>query len=123
MRSGWKILLGLGVLVVAVMFGLTMWRLPLATRVAPSFARLVVDSHGQITLNGSPITEARLGEEMKRLHLDRPESEFHFQPRPDAPYASVDHVLQVIRKNGVTKLGFIGNERYTEDPPGNDVAP
>ncbi len=45
----------------------------------------------------------------------QPGAELHFQPDPQARYARVDEVLAVIKRSGVTKLGFIGNEQYRND--------
>ncbi|MFD1611075.1 ExbD/TolR family protein [Sphingomonas tabacisoli] len=71
-----------------------------------------VDPAGTVTWNGSPIDMVTL-----RLYLDRtramsPEPELHVQPDPQARYAVVDNVLAVIKRSGVTKMGFVGNEQY-----------
>jgi biopolymer transport protein ExbD len=34
------------------------------------------------------------------------------QPEPDARYALVDQVLAETKRAQVTRLGFVGNERY-----------
>jgi biopolymer transport protein ExbD len=44
-----------------------------------------------------------------------PEPELHFQPDPAAKYEKVDTVLAVIKRSGISKLGFIGNEQYRND--------
>jgi biopolymer transport protein ExbD len=67
---------------------------------------------GIITWNGSPIDIVTL-----RLYLDRtkamsPEPELHVQPDPQARYEVVDNVLAVIKRSGVTKMGFVGNEQF-----------
>src|SRR4051812_2429806 len=71
-----------------------------------------VDPAGTVTWNGSPIDMVTL-----RLYLDRtramsPEPELHVQPDPQARYAVVDHVLATIKRSGVTKMGFVGNEQF-----------
>lgn len=74
--------------------------------------KVSVDPAGTITWNGSPIDLVTL-----RLYLDRtkamsPEPELHVQPDPQARYEVVDNVLAVIKRSGVTKMGFVGNEQY-----------
>ncbi|HEV2567845.1 biopolymer transporter ExbD [Sphingomonas sp.] len=74
--------------------------------------KVSVDPAGTITWNGSPIDIVTL-----RLYLDRtkamsPEPELHVQPDPQARYVVVDQVLAVIKRSGVTKMGFVGNEQY-----------
>ena len=74
--------------------------------------KVSVDPSGTITWNGSPIDIVTL-----RLYLDRtkamsPEPELHVQPDAQARYAVVDNVLAIIKRSGVTKMGFVGNEQY-----------
>jgi hypothetical protein len=40
------------------------------------------------------------------------EPELHLRPAPEAPYGSVNRVLAVIDRSGVSGLGIIGNEGY-----------
>ena len=119
MRINSKILLAFGTVLVAAMLGLTIWRLPFATRVAPSAVHLSMDSQGQITVDGRPVNEAQLRRELERL---RPEVELHFTPSPDAPYESVNQVVIAMKRSGRTKIGFVGNQIYVNDyPVGNAV--
>jgi len=42
--------------------------------------------------------------------------EIHFRPNPDASFTSVDCVLQKLKPlNGFAKIGFVGNEAYTNE--------
>jgi biopolymer transport protein ExbD len=74
--------------------------------------KVSVDTAGTVLWNGSPIDLVTL-----RLYLDRtkamnPEPELHVQPDPNARYEIVDRVLAEIKRSGVTKMGFVGNEQY-----------
>jgi biopolymer transport protein ExbD len=40
------------------------------------------------------------------------EPELQFEPEPLASYDITAKVLQIIKQSGVTKFGFVGNERY-----------
>jgi biopolymer transport protein ExbD len=41
-----------------------------------------------------------------------PEPELQFEPEANASYDLSAKVLQVIKQSGVTKFGFVGNEKY-----------
>jgi biopolymer transport protein ExbD len=41
-----------------------------------------------------------------------PEPELQFEPDPQTRYVVVDNVLAIIKRSKVTKMGFVGNERY-----------
>jgi biopolymer transport protein ExbD len=41
--------------------------------------------------------------------------ELVFAPDPQAPYETVEKVLKMITTNKVTKMGFAGNENYTNE--------
>lgn len=74
--------------------------------------KVSVDPAGTVTWNGTPIDLVTL-----RLYLDRtkamaPEPELHVQPDAQARYVVVDNVLAIIKRSGVTKMGFVGNEQY-----------
>jgi biopolymer transport protein ExbD len=74
--------------------------------------KVSVDPAGTVLWNGSPIDLVTL-----RLYLDRtramnPEPELHVQPDANARYEVVDRVLAEIKRSGVTKMGFVGNEQY-----------
>ncbi|VAW05453.1 Biopolymer transport protein ExbD/TolR [hydrothermal vent metagenome] len=74
--------------------------------------RLGITATNQILWNDSPVSLNRV-----RTYLDQtksmvPEPELQFQPDPLAAYLTVDRTLAVIKKSGVTKFGFVGNEQY-----------
>jgi biopolymer transport protein ExbD len=76
--------------------------------------KVSVDPSGTVTWNASPIDLVTL-----RLYLDRtramtPEPELHVQPDPQARYEVVDNVLAIVKRSGVTKMGFVGNEQYSQ---------
>lgn len=45
------------------------------------------------------------------MHLPS-EPELQFQPDAATRYVTVDEVLADIRRAGVTRMGFVGNEQY-----------
>jgi len=43
-----------------------------------------------------------------------------FLPSPDAPYDKSADALRVIKQSGVTKFGFVGNEKCRVVAPAED---
>ena len=85
------------------------------TVIDPQKNKVVIDPAGTISWNGAPVDGVTLQQYLEQTTQIKPEPELHFQPDPQARYARVDEVLAVIKRSGVTKLGFIGNEQYRSD--------
>ena len=83
--------------------------------VDPIKNKLFIDATGQVTWNGTPVDEVTLQQYLEQTKQINPEPELHFQPDPSARYARVDEILAVVKRSGVGKLGFIGNEQYRND--------
>ena len=66
----------------------------------------------QVTWNGLPVTLPQLRQFLDVTQQMDPVPELHLQPEPDARYDLVDRVLVVTKQAHVTKMGFVGNERY-----------
>jgi biopolymer transport protein ExbD len=77
--------------------------------------KITIDAAGQTAWNGSPVDDVTLRQYLDASAALNPEPELHFQPAPDARYEVVDRVLAVVKRSGITKLGFIGNEQYRND--------
>ena len=80
--------------------------------VKPDQNTVSIDPTGTIAWNGSPVDQVTLAQYLEATKNINPEPELHFQPDPNAKYERVDQVLAVVKRSGITKLGFIGNERY-----------
>jgi biopolymer transport protein ExbD len=48
------------------------------------------------------------------LAEDPSEPELHIGPDAETRYERVDQLLALVRRAGVTKIGFVGNERFAE---------
>jgi biopolymer transport protein ExbD len=81
----------------------------------PQKNKVSIDPAGTVTWNGAPIDNITLQQYLEQTTKINPEPELHFQPDPQARYERVDSVLAIIKRSGVTKLGFIGNEQYRND--------
>ncbi|MDB5707678.1 MAG: biopolymer transporter ExbD [Sphingomonas bacterium] len=81
----------------------------------PQKNKVSIDPTGTVFWNGAPVDLVTLRQYLDATRAINPEPELHFQPDPSARYAKVDEVLAEIKRSGVTKLGFIGNEQYRND--------
>jgi biopolymer transport protein ExbD len=73
-----------------------------------------VTAQNQITWNGSPITQTQLRQYLEVTQQMNPIPELHLQPDATARYELVDEVLAITKKAHVQKMGFVGNEYYTD---------
>lgn len=74
--------------------------------------KLVLTQDGQILWNGTPLTQEQLVTTLQETTLMNPEPELQFEPEALASYDLAAKVLQIIKASGVTKFGFVGNEKY-----------
>ena len=72
-----------------------------------------VTAQGQITWNGNPISKDQLRQYLEVTQQMNPIPELHLQPDATARYELVDEVLAITKKAHVQKMGFVGNEYYT----------
>jgi beta-lactamase regulating signal transducer with metallopeptidase domain/biopolymer transport protein ExbD len=80
--------------------------------VDPVKNKVMIASNGAITWNGTPIDLGRLRQYLDQTVTMVPAPELQFQPDAEARYERVDQTLAVIKRAGVTKMGFVGNEQY-----------
>ncbi|MCW3838035.1 ExbD/TolR family protein [Sphingomonas canadensis] len=74
-----------------------------------------IDPNGTIYWNATPVQPVQLQQYLEQTKSLPVEPELHFQPDPQARYEVVDFVLSIIKRSNITKLGFVGNERYAND--------
>jgi biopolymer transport protein ExbD len=72
-----------------------------------------VNAQNQVLWNGSPVTMQQLRTYLDATQQMNPIPELHLQPDATARYEIVDQVLAVTKKAHVQKMGFVGNEYYT----------
>ncbi|MDB5679453.1 biopolymer transporter ExbD [Sphingomonas bacterium] len=84
--------------------------------VEPQKNKIIIYADDRMTWKGTEITsDEQLAQFLEATKAIVPEPELHFQPSPDARYGKIDDVLAVIKRSGITKLGFIGNEYYANE--------
>lgn len=80
--------------------------------VDPEKNKVMIDPAGTITWNGTPVDLAQLAQYLEQTKALPVEPELQVQPDPYARYIVVDRVMAVVKRSGVGKLGFVGNEQY-----------
>lgn len=82
--------------------------------VEPTKNKLVLTPDDQILWNGTPIDQGQLIAALQQSTQMNPEPELQFEPESQASYDLSAKVLQTIKTSGVTKFGFVGNDKYRD---------
>jgi len=80
--------------------------------VDPVKNKIVLTASNQILWNGTPISDSELVTNLQTSLTYSVEPELQFEPEPNASYDLSAKVLNIIKISGVTKFGFVGNEKY-----------
>lgn len=65
--------------------------------------------------NGTQVDDGTLVADLQKTTQMNPEPELQFEPDQAAGYDLAAKTLNIIKASGVTKFGFVGNERYATD--------
>lgn len=87
---------------------------PPLDQVDPIKNKIVLTQAGEILWNGTPINDGELVRNLQESLAFEVEPELQFEPEPRASYDLSAKVLNIIKGSGVTKFGFVGNEKYRE---------
>ena len=74
--------------------------------------QLEVDWDGTVLWNGTPVTVDSLDTYFRREAANEPQPELHIRPNKRASYDVVARVLAAAQRNGLLKIGFVGNEQF-----------
>ncbi|MGE5952941.1 MAG: ExbD/TolR family protein [Qipengyuania vulgaris] len=80
--------------------------------VEPIKNKLMITQSDQLLWNGNPISDGELVQLLQESTRMSPEPELQFEPEQFASYDRSIRILEIIKGSGVTKFGFVGNERY-----------
>lgn len=78
----------------------------------PVVINLEIDFDGTVLWNGSPVTVDSLDSYFHREAAIDPQPELHIRPNKRASYDVVARVLAAAQRNGLLKIGFVGNEQF-----------
>ena len=79
----------------------------------PVINKIVIMPDSTIQWNGTPVSLQQMAQYLKQTTSMNPEPELQFQPAPTAPYDTVNKALAEVKRSGITKFGFVGNEQYS----------
>jgi biopolymer transport protein ExbD len=112
-------------LVLLIMFILTV---PLATHAVkmnlpipgdpikePRTHRLALDSAGRLFWDGAALAEASLPARLEAFRRTGPDDMLEIQSEAETRYETFDRVLATVKRSGIGRLGFVGNERFARD--------
>jgi biopolymer transport protein ExbD len=74
--------------------------------------RLELDAAGRLFWNARPIADAELAPRLALIASDPALPELHVAPAGETRYERVDQILAAIARAGITRMGFVGNERF-----------
>ncbi len=80
--------------------------------VDPVKNKIVLTPDGQILWNAETISQGELVGNLQQSLTFAVEPELQFEPEANASYDLSAKVLNIIKASGVTKFGFVGNEKY-----------
>ncbi|MBK7903430.1 MAG: biopolymer transporter ExbD [Proteobacteria bacterium] len=78
----------------------------------PVVINLEIDFDGTVLWNGSAVTVEALDGYFRREAANDPQPELHIRPNKRASYDIVARVLAAAQRNGLLKIGFVGNEQF-----------
>jgi len=82
------------------------------TQSDPVVINLEIDFDGTVLCNGSAVTVDALDGYFRREAAIDPQPELHIRPNKRASYDVVARVLASAQRNGLLKIGFVGNEQF-----------
>jgi biopolymer transport protein ExbD len=82
------------------------------SQVQPVVINLEIDFDGTVLWNGTPVEVEALEGYFRREAANDPQPELHIRPSKRAKYDVVARVLASAQRNGMRKIGFVGNEQF-----------
>ena len=76
--------------------------------------RLNIDAGGGLSWDGRDIGEGELRSRLAQMAHDPAEPVLHFAADGEARYERVDEILAVVLRAGITRMGFVGNDRFLQ---------
>ena len=77
--------------------------------------QLEIDWDGTIIWNGTPVQLSALEGYFRVEAAKNPQPEVHVRPNRRAPYDTVAKALALAQRNGMQRIGFVGNEQFMND--------
>ena len=78
----------------------------------PETHRLDMDASGRLAFDGTWISEATLAPRLVAMRRGNPDAVLHFRTDGAARYEDFDRTLAIVKRAGIERLGFLGNEGF-----------
>lgn len=78
---------------------------------SPETHRLTIATDGALAWNGQPIPDEALRARLDNV-VAQPDAVLQVETAADARYDRFDSILARVKRAGVTRLGFVGNDRH-----------
>jgi biopolymer transport protein ExbD len=78
----------------------------------PRVHRLEIDAASRLSWDGIPIAEAELPARLAAFRAESRDNVLHYRADPQTRYEDFNRILADVKRGGVEKLGFVGNERF-----------
>jgi biopolymer transport protein ExbD len=85
---------------------------PGGTKADPVMQKLVLRNDGVTFWNGDAIGEVALGEKLRATATAG--DELQFQTEASARYERFNHLIALVKRSGVEKVGFVGNSQFAK---------
>ena len=82
----------------------------------PTIVYIDIDKQGQFSFNCHIMNREEIHENLASLKVNMDnQPEFHIKPDKKTQYKFLSAVISDLQKNGFTKVGIVGNERFVQD--------
>jgi biopolymer transport protein ExbD len=78
----------------------------------PETHQLALDSASRLSWDGAPIAESALPARLAAFRAAAPDGILHFRADGETRYEDFDRVLADVKRAGIERLGFVGNESF-----------
>ncbi|WP_116811432.1 ExbD/TolR family protein [Steroidobacter cummioxidans] len=105
----------LPVLTHAVKLDMPSARTPPPDQIQTQPIRVDIDWDGTVLWDGNVVTLDELEGYFRAEAARRPQPELHVRPDRRAAYDTVAKVLAIAQRNGMQRIGFVGNEQFMNE--------
>lgn len=78
----------------------------------PNRNLLALDASDRLLWNGAEVTRGELAAALAATRALPVEPELQFAPDAETSYEAAAHALGIVKASGVTRFGFVGNDRF-----------
>ncbi len=82
------------------------------TQAEPEINQRHLDSASRLSWDGAPIAEAALPARLAAFRAASRDGILHFRADAETRYEDFDRVLADVKRAGIERLGFVGNDRF-----------